>query len=89
MIALNIFVIGVLLGQCTPMEKSWKPDVDGTCLPTGFLDYGGRVQSSKCVLQGYSLVIRRIDAVHSLECDYGSRDCGLSSVHDLEATDEE
>lgn len=50
MIALNIFVIGVLLGQCTPMEKSWKPNVKGTCLAPGFLDYGGRVQASKCAL---------------------------------------
>lgn len=47
MVGLNIFVIGVLLGQCSPMEKSWKPTMPGTCLHPNFLDYGGRIQASQ------------------------------------------
>lgn len=29
MVALNIFTIGVILGQCSPIEKSWKPWIAG------------------------------------------------------------
>ncbi|PSN70584.1 hypothetical protein BS50DRAFT_486793 [Corynespora cassiicola Philippines] len=45
MVGLNIFIIGVLLGNCTPMEKTWKPATPGKCLPSGYLEYGGRIQA--------------------------------------------
>ncbi|KAF2871669.1 hypothetical protein BDV95DRAFT_594739 [Massariosphaeria phaeospora] len=45
MIGLNVFAIGILLGNCQPMEKSWKPLTPGKCLPLGYLDYGGRIQA--------------------------------------------
>lgn len=32
MIVLNLLVIGILLGHCQPMEKSWKPLIPGSCL---------------------------------------------------------
>jgi hypothetical protein len=45
MIGLNIFAIGFILGNCQPVEKSWKPMLPGKCLPAGFLNYGGRLQA--------------------------------------------
>lgn len=45
MIGVNIFMIGILLGQCTPMEKSWKPHVDGTCVSLAVWDFGARTQA--------------------------------------------
>jgi hypothetical protein len=46
MIGLNIFAMGILLGGCSPMEKSWKPLTPGTCVNPAMFEYGGRVQSS-------------------------------------------
>jgi hypothetical protein len=48
MVGLNIFAIGILLGGCTPMKKSWKPDIPGKCVNLTWFEYGGRVQSSMC-----------------------------------------
>jgi hypothetical protein len=45
MVALNLFVIGILLGHCRPMEKSWKPLIPGSCIHNNVLDYGGRIQA--------------------------------------------
>ena len=45
MISFNIFIIGVFLGQCTPMQKSWRPEVPGTCVSHAVWDYGGRIQA--------------------------------------------
>lgn len=46
MISLNVYAIGTIVGQCTPVEKSWKPWVSGKCLSLGWLDIGGRIQAS-------------------------------------------
>ncbi|PVI04219.1 hypothetical protein DM02DRAFT_693287 [Periconia macrospinosa] len=45
MVALNIFIVGILFGQCTPMQKIWRQDVPGRCLSPQIIDYGGRTQS--------------------------------------------
>lgn len=49
MVALNIFTIGIILSQCSPIEKSWKPWIPGTCLSARWLDIGGRIQAGQCV----------------------------------------
>ncbi|KAL1646153.1 hypothetical protein SLS61_007964 [Didymella pomorum] len=46
MVALNIFTIGIIVGQCTPVEKSWKPWIPGRCLGPSWLDIGGRLQAA-------------------------------------------
>ena len=47
MIGLNCFAIGILLGGCSPMQKSWIPTTPGTCIPPNMLEYGGRTQASR------------------------------------------
>jgi len=32
MIGVNVFMIGIFLGQCKPMEKSCRPNVPGSCV---------------------------------------------------------
>lgn len=47
MIVLNAFIIIILIAFCKPVEKSWKPQIDGTCLPNSVMSVGGRFQSGK------------------------------------------
>jgi hypothetical protein len=47
-VALNIFTIGIIVGQCSPVEKSWKPWAPGKCLGPRWLDIGGRLQAGQC-----------------------------------------
>lgn len=47
MIGLNLFAIGILLGGCSPMQKSWIPTTPGTCIDPSMFEYGGRIQASK------------------------------------------
>ena len=47
MVVLNIFTIGIIVGQCSPVEKSWKPWVPGKCLNAHWLDIGGRIQAGQ------------------------------------------
>jgi hypothetical protein len=49
MVALNIFTNGVILGQCSPIEKGWKPWIPGKCLSARWFDIGGRIQAGQCV----------------------------------------
>ena len=46
MIGLNVFAIGILLGGCSPMRKSWVPTLPGTCINPLMFEYGGRIQAS-------------------------------------------
>ncbi|KAJ8117926.1 hypothetical protein OPT61_g976 [Boeremia exigua] len=46
MVGANILTVGILLGGCTPIHKSWKPEVPGSCIPPNVYDYVGRAQSS-------------------------------------------
>lgn len=41
MIGANIFTVGVLLGGCTPMEKTWKPETPGSCVAPTIFNYIG------------------------------------------------
>jgi hypothetical protein len=45
MIGANIFTVGLLLGGCMPMEKSWRPEIAGSCVNPTVFDYVGRTQS--------------------------------------------
>ena len=47
MIGLNCFAIGILLGGCSPMQKSWIPTTPGTCIHPNMFEYGGRIQASR------------------------------------------
>ncbi|KAF2123876.1 hypothetical protein P153DRAFT_303213 [Dothidotthia symphoricarpi CBS 119687] len=44
-VALNVFIIPIIVGQCSPIEKSWKPWVPGKCLDSSWLNIGGRLQA--------------------------------------------
>ena len=45
MIGANIFTVGLLLGGCMPMEKSWRPEIARSCVNPTVFDYVGRTQS--------------------------------------------
>lgn len=47
MVILNIFIIVILIAFCDPVEKSWKPELPGKCLPIAVFGIGGRFQSGK------------------------------------------
>ncbi len=49
MVTANILTIGLLLGGCTPIQKSWKPEISGSCINPKFFDYAGRTQSGTIV----------------------------------------
>ena len=51
MVALNIFTIGIIVGQCSFVEKSWKPWIPGRCLSASWLDIGGRIQAGRYPVQ--------------------------------------
>jgi hypothetical protein len=45
MIGANIFTVGLLLGGCMPMEKSWRPEIAGSCINPAVFKYVGVTQS--------------------------------------------
>ena len=45
MIGANIFTVGLLLGGCMPMEKSWRPEAAGSCINPAVFKYVGVTQS--------------------------------------------
>lgn len=63
MVALNIFTIGIIVGQCSPVEKSWKPWTRGKCLSASWLDIGGRLQAGQ-----YSRSHNAENHLHTLQC---------------------
>lgn len=63
MVALNIFTIGIIVGQCSPVEKSWKPWTYGKCLSASWLDIGGRLQAGQC-----SRSLNAENHLHTLQC---------------------
>lgn len=51
MIGANVFTVGILLGGCMPMEKSWRPEIVGSCINPAVFDYVGRTQSGTIFLE--------------------------------------
>lgn len=47
MIVLNVFIITILIAFCQPVEKSWKPQIAGKCLPNGVMSIGGGFQAGR------------------------------------------
>jgi hypothetical protein len=45
MIGANIFTVGLLLGGCMPMEKSWRAEIAGSCINPAVFKYVGVTQS--------------------------------------------
>lgn len=50
-VGLNAFAMGILLGGCSPMQKSWIPTIPGTCISPKYFEYGGRIQASKAIFR--------------------------------------
>lgn len=81
MIAANILTVGLLLGGCMPMEKSWRPDVSGKCIHPSVFDYIGRTQSGSFLAYQVDSIA---DSCVSLECLYGSYRSGVSCLYGVE-----
>lgn len=45
MVAGNIACVGILLGGCMPIQKSWNPSIAGRCIDPKTIAYVGIVQS--------------------------------------------
>lgn len=50
--AINIAEVILILHQCTPIEKLWNPDVQGTCKLIVLCSQLGFLQGSKCSTVG-------------------------------------
>jgi hypothetical protein len=85
MIGANIFTMGVLLGGCTPMEKSWKPEISGSCVAPVVFKYVGRIQSGMITDIPGNPSAKYLVRVERF---YGSYYCGISSVHGVETQPE-
>ena len=47
MIIANVFGVFIILGHCFPANKTWEPEVEGTCEGPALLDIGGRTVAGK------------------------------------------
>lgn len=47
LVAANIYASFIVLFYCSPIEKSWRPDLEGKCLSPTLLDMTGKVVSGE------------------------------------------
>jgi hypothetical protein len=81
MIVLNIFIVVILIAFCKPVEKAWRPQIEGTCLPGGVMSTGGRFQSGE-ETPFYLYLIGILNVDSSMECADGPGHGGVSGICD-------